>query len=149
VCSVSGPARDAHRALGDVVQLLVDHDVVPVEHVPDELSALGYPIDVQLVSPPASVAAVSVRLVLPVQPTPNREIGPPATSLHLDLGPPPEPKIRGTALVPVAAPPAEVVGPLPERKWTTVRRRELITREQHAAAKDDEKPAQKAGKKGA
>ena len=150
VCSVAGPALDAHRALGDVLQLLVDHDVVPVEHVPDELSALGYPIDVQLVSPPASVAAVSVRVVLPVQPTPNRQIGPPATSLHLDMGPPPEPKVRGTALVPVAAPPSDdVVGPLPERKWTTVRRRELITREQHAAAKDDGKPAQKAGKKGA
>lgn len=149
LCSVSGPPRDAHRALGDVLQLLVDHDVVPVEHVPDELSALGYPIDVQLVSPAASVAALSLRLVLPVQPTPDRQIGPPATSLHLDVGPPPEPKVRGAALVPVAPPPTtDVVGPVPERKWTTVRRRELITREQHAAAKADEKPAQKSGKKG-
>jgi hypothetical protein len=149
VCSVSGPARDAHRALGDVLQLLVDHDIVPVEHVPDELSALGYPIDVQLVSPPGSVAAVSMRVVLPVQPTPDRQIGPPATSLHLEMAPPPEPKARGGALVPVAAAPAaDVVGPVPERKWTTVRRRELITREQHAAANDDDKPAQKSGRKG-
>jgi hypothetical protein len=90
-----------------------------------------------------------VRVVLPVQPTPDRQIGPPATSLHLDMGPPPEPKVRGTALVPVATPSSDdVVGPMPERKWTTVRRRELITREQHAAAKDDDKPAQKSGRKG-
>ena len=144
LCTVAGPPRDAHRALGDVLQLLVDHDVVPVEHVPDELSELGYPIDVHIVSPPGTVAALSLRVVLPVQPTPNRQIGPPATSLHLDMGPPPEPKSRGAALVPVAAAAPDVVGPVPERKWTTVRRRELVSKEALAAAAEEEaKPAPK------
>jgi hypothetical protein len=148
LCSVAGPPRDAHRALGDVLQLLVDHDVVPDEHVPEELSALGYPIDVHIVSPPATVAALSLRVVLPVQPTPDRQIGPPTTSLHLEMGPPPEPKVRGTSLVPAGAPPAEPADPLAERKWTTVRRRELITKQQYDAAKAAEQPAPKSGRKG-
>lgn len=150
LCSVSGPAREAHRALGDVLQLLVDHEVVPDEHVPDELRQLGYPIDIALVSPPGSIAAIGVRVVLPVQPTPDLQIGPPTTSLHLDMAPPPERRQPGTALVPAAAgtPAEQPTGPVPERKWTTVRRRELITRQQFDAAKDEERPPQKSGRKG-
>ena len=144
LCTVGGPARDAHRALGDLLQLLVDHNIVPVEHVPEELAALGYPIDTMLVSPPTSIAALTLRVVLPVQPTPDRDIGPPATSLHLDMAPPPLPKQFGT---PKALPAGETssgsapVGPVPEKKWTTVRRRELIGRQQHAAAAAEEAAA--------
>jgi hypothetical protein len=64
------------------------------------------------------------------------------------MGPPPEPEVRGTALVPAGAPAAEGVDPLAERKWTTVRRRELITRQQYDAAKEAEQPAPKSGRKG-
>ena len=139
LCTVAGPARDSHRALGDLLQLLVDHNIVPVEHVPEELAALGYPIDALLVSPPTSMAALTLRVVLPVQPTPDRDIGPPATSLHLDMAPPPVPKQFGT---PKALLSGEVpVGPVPEKKWTTVRRRELIGRQQHAAAAAEEAAA--------
>jgi hypothetical protein len=133
LCTVSGSPLDAHRALGDLLQLIVDNDTVPVAHLPTELADLGYPIDIQLVTPPMSVAAVAVRLVLPVDPTPNRQIGPPTTSLHLDMGPPPKP--RGKKALPVAPESEASTVPMGERKWTTVRRRELIGREQHAAAK--------------
>jgi hypothetical protein len=146
LCTVGGPARDAHRALGDLLQLLVDHNIVPVEHVPEELAALGYPIDTMLVSPPTSIAALTLRVVLPVQPTPDRDIGPPATSLHLEMTPPPVPKQFGTpkALTTGDAP----VGPVPEKKWTTVRRRELIGRQQHAAAAAEEAATKKPPRKG-
>jgi hypothetical protein len=139
LCTVGGPARDSHRALGDLLQLLVDHDIIPVEHVPQELAALGYPIDAMVVSPPTSIAALTLRVVLPVQPTPSRDIGPPATSLHLDMSPPPVPKQWGTqkALTTGETP----VGPVPEKKWTTVRRRELINRQQHAAVVAEEAAA--------
>jgi hypothetical protein len=123
-CSVGGPARDAHRALGDVVQLVVDCDVIPVGHVPDELAALGHAIGVELIATPAGQAAVTLRVVLPVEPTPEREIAPPATSLHLDMLPPPGDRGSAGARQVVTA---EVV-PMDERRWTTVRRREMITR---------------------
>jgi hypothetical protein len=143
LCTVGGPAREAHRALGDVLQLLVDKDVVPDEHVPEELRALGYPIEATLVKSASSLAALMLRVVLPVQPAPEREIGPPATSLHLDMAPPPKPRRPGTSpAAPVTEPAAEVpVGPIPERKWTTVRRRELINRQQYAAAAAEEAAA--------
>ena len=54
LCTAGGPAREAHRALGDLLQLLVDHDIVPTEHVPEELRALGYPIDATLGRSPSS-----------------------------------------------------------------------------------------------
>ncbi len=146
LCTVGGPARDSHRALGDLLQLLVDHNIVPVEHVPEELAALGYPIDAMLVSPPTSMAALTLRVVLPVQPTPDRDIGPPATSLHLDMAPPPLSKQFGTPKALPAGEPA--VGPVPEKKWTTVRRRELIGRQQHAAAAAEEAAAKKPPRKG-
>lgn len=131
LCSVAGPAREAHRALGDLVQLLVDHDVVPDAHVPEELRDLGYPLDVQLVAPAASVAAITLRLVLPVQPTPEREIGPPTTSLHLDMAPPPGRKRSAGE----PAPATPDLPPVGERKWTTVRRRELIGRQEPSNTK--------------
>lgn len=122
-CTVAGPARDAHRALGDLLQLVVDHDVVPVEHLPPELASIGVPIDVSLVAAPAGAAALVLRVVVPVEPAPQREVAPPATSLHLDMTPPP-----------AAAPARELVSgsvvPMEERRWTTVRRRELISRPQ-------------------
>jgi hypothetical protein len=147
-CTAGGPARDAHRALGDVLQLLVDHDVVPSEHVPEELRTLGYPIDATLVGSSSSLAALTLRVVLPVQPAPDREIGPPATSLHLDAAPPPAPRRPGTSTT-IAVPAAETpVGPLPERKWTTVRRRELINRQQYAAAAEEAAGKPKTPRKG-
>jgi hypothetical protein len=129
LCSVGGPARDAHRALGDLVQLLVDHDAIPVAHVPEELAALGYPIAVQIVAPPTSVAAVTLRVVLPVEPSADRQIGPPTTSLHLDMSPPPQVGANAGAPVSPNQDGAPEV-PIGERKWTTVRRRELIGRQQ-------------------
>jgi hypothetical protein len=145
LCSVGGPARESHRALGDLLQLLVDHNIVPVEHVPEELAALGYPIDAMLVAPAAAVAALTLRVVLPVQPTPSRDIGPPATSLHLEMAPPPLPKVYGAQK---ALPSGDAtVGPVPEKKWTTVRRRELIGRQQHAAAVAEETAQKKPPKK--
>lgn len=124
LCAVGGPARDAHRALGDVVQLVVDCDVIPARHVPDELAELGHPIGVELVASAAGQAALTLRVVLPVEPTPEHEIAPPATSLHLDMMPPPGDGGGGGTRQVVTA---EVV-PMEERRWTTVRRRELITR---------------------
>jgi hypothetical protein len=129
-CSVAGPARDAHRALGDVVQLVVDCDVIPAKHVPAELAALGHPIDVQLVAATGAGAAVTLRVVLPVEPTPEREIAPPATSLHLDMMPPP-----GDTSAPEVVR-GEIV-PIEERRWTTVRRREMISHRAVAAAADE------------
>ena len=150
-CTAGGPVREAHRALGDVLQLFVEHDVVPTEHIPDELRELGYPIDTTLVSSTSPIAALTLRVVLPVMPAPKVDLGPPVTSLDLDMAPPPEPRKRGAA--PVIATPAaastELVGPMPEKKWTTVRRRELINRQQWAAAAAEETTAKpKAPRKG-
>lgn len=127
LCTAGGPARDAHRALGDVVQLVVDRDVIPVGHVPDELAALGHPIGVELVTSPGGQSALTLRVVLPVEPTPEREIAPPATSLHLDMVPPPGDAPAARTVVGGEVVSAEVV-PMEERRWTTVRRRELIAR---------------------
>ena len=99
----------------------------------------GYPIDTMLVSPATSVAALTLRVVLPVQPTPDRDIGPPATSLHLDMAPPPLPKKCDSARRRCRRR-ATPVGPVPEKKWTTVRRRELIGRQQRAAALPRRRP---------
>ncbi len=133
LCTVSGGHRDAHRALGALIQLLVDHDVVPGAHVPPDLAALGYPIDVQLVattgfdvaraSTTATGAALVIRLVLPVRPTSEREIAPPATELHLDMAPPPA--RRDSNVIDVSSR-STTSQPPTDRKWTTVRRRELI-----------------------
>ena len=128
VCSVSGEARAAHRTLGALVQLLVDHDVVPIDHVPAALAALGHPVDIELVPAPLPAAAVTVRLVVPVRPSADRQVGPPAVELHLDMRPPP-----GAERPTTASPPSDgsgdgvdAVPPIGERKWTTVRRREMI-----------------------
>ena len=152
-CTAGGPVREAHRALGDVLQLFVEHDVVPAEHVPDELRELGYPIDTTLVSSTSPIAALTLRVVLPVTPAPKVDLGPPVTSLHMDMAPPPV--VRRPGAPPAIATPApaaastEDAGPLPEKKWTTVRRRELINRQQWAAAAAEEAAAKpKAPRKG-
>jgi Pvc16 N-terminal domain len=135
LCTVSGAHRDAHRAIGALIQLLVDHDVIPLSHVPTELADLGYPLDVHLVattgfdvaraSATSNAAALVIRLVLPVRPTSDREIAPPAVKLHLDMTPPP--KRRGAAVIDVSSTTnASPDTRDPDRKWTTVRRRELI-----------------------
>jgi hypothetical protein len=147
LCTAGGPVREAHRALGDVLQLLVDRDIVPAEHVPEELRALGYPIEATLVKSDSSLAAITLRVVLPVQPTPELEIGPPATSLHLDMAPPPAPRQLGPA-TPAAAAQDAVIGPVPEKKWTTVRRRELVNRQQYAAAAEEAAGKSKQPRKG-
>ncbi len=137
VCAVSGGHRDAHRALGALIQLLVDHDVVPAAHVPTELATLGYPLDVQLVASTgfdiarasatssSSGAALVIRMVLPVRPTSEREIAPPAVELHLDMTPPPTSSGRAPTIIDASSTSNSTDG-LPDRKWTTVRRRELI-----------------------
>ena len=123
LCTVGGGHRDAHRALGTIIQLLVDHEQVPAEHVPGELAEIGYPIDVLFVSSntptPSTGSGIVVRVILPVRPAAEREIAPPAVELHLDMTPPPG------ATSAVADTPSSVDTPL-DRKWTTVRRRELI-----------------------
>ena len=89
----------------------------------------------QLVASPAGTAAVVLRMVLPVEPTPEREIGPPVTSLHLDMVPPPEPRHGRAAGGRSAAVARRTIVPIEERTWTTVRRRELIGRQ--TGAPDD------------
>lgn len=119
LCTVSGGHREAHRTLGRIVALLVDHDVIPPAHLPVELAALECPIDVQLVAPRGTIigAGVVLRVVLPVRPAAVREIAPPVTALDLGVGPPPAARR--------AAASRDAVRPL-DRAWTTVRRREAI-----------------------
>jgi hypothetical protein len=130
VCSVTaGEPIGAHRALGAIIQLLVDHEQIPPGFVPRELVELGHPIDVRLAAGgPAVGAAVVIQVVVPVRPSSDRSIAPPAEELQLDLMPPPRP--RQTA---VAAPlsghvagPVDAVAELAAKRWTRVRRRELI-----------------------
>lgn len=125
-CSVAGPHPTAHEVLGQVLQLLVDNDTIPVSHLPSELTDIGEPVEVSVIAPTAATltraAALTVRVIVPVQPTAEREIAPPAVELHLEMLPAPgrtapsEPASTGTT-----------EEPMPERQWTTVRRRERIT----------------------
>jgi len=128
VCRVTGPHPDAHEQLGRVLQLMVDHDVVPTGHLPAELADLDEPVEVSVVAPAAPVgvgaAALTIRLIVPVRPTAEREIAEPAVELHLDMAPAPG---RTAASPTGAAEVDDVSGPVPERRWTTVRRRERIT----------------------
>ena len=95
LCTVGGPARDAHRALGDLLQLLVDHDVVPSSTCPRSCGALGYPIDAMLVSSDQPASRRSrCGSCSRCSRHPSVDIGPPVTSLHLDMAPPPEPASR-------------------------------------------------------
>ena len=129
VCSVAGEPVRAHRALGSIIQLLVDHAQIPAEFVPAELTELGHPIDVHLTGggPPVG-AAVVIQVVVPVRPTADRAIAPPAEELQLDLMPPPRPRQTAVA-TPLAghiAAPVDAVAELAAKRWTRVRRRELI-----------------------
>jgi hypothetical protein len=63
LCTAGGPARDAHRALGDVLQLLVDHESCRRARARN-LLALGYPIEATLVGSSSSLAALTLRVVL-------------------------------------------------------------------------------------
>lgn len=129
LCTVAGEPLGAHRALGSIIQLLVDHDQIPAEFVPSELTELGYPIDVHLAAGgPAVGAAIVIQVVVPVRPTPDRLIAPPAEELHLDMAPPPRPRhpaVASPAAGQVAAP-VDAVAELAAKRWTRVRRRELI-----------------------
>lgn len=119
-CGVTGPAPRAHRTVGALVQLLVDRDTIPADHVPAPLAALGIPLPVELVAPTVPGAAITVRVVLPIRPAADRDVSAPATSLHLDVSRPDAPTTGQRA--------SSVVVPIEQRRWTTVRRRELIGR---------------------
>jgi hypothetical protein len=126
LCTIAGEPLSAHRALGSIIQLLVDHEQIPAEFLPAELAELGYPIDVHLAAGgPAVGAAVVLQVVVPVRPTPDRLIAPPAEELHLDMAPPPRPRQPPTT-TPVATAPVDAVAELAAKRWTRVRRRELI-----------------------
>jgi hypothetical protein len=132
LCSVAGEVRHAHRALGELLQLFVDHDVVPASFVPEELQALGHPIEIHLVASAMPGAALTLRLVLPVRPTVSSDVGPPTRSLHLDMAEPPD---RSPGLATVA--PVPDLPPIGERRWTTVRRRELIGSQHSVSERHD------------
>lgn len=127
-CNVAGPHPDAHELLGRVLQLIVDHDVIPTEHLPVDLVELDEPVEISLVAPAASIgtgsASITIRLVVPVRPTVEREIAPPAEELHLDVGPAPGRAASSSAPGTEHTPATD---PVEERRWTTVRRRERIT----------------------
>jgi hypothetical protein len=123
--SVTGDARAAHRTLGRLLQALVDVDTVAGDHLPESLASLGVPIEIALVTPQdrgaESGSALTIRLLVPVQPRADTEIAPPAVALHLDVSPPPG---SGGPRHPDAEDAASRL--LGERAWTTVRRREAI-----------------------
>ncbi len=128
LCTVVGDPARAHRALGAIIQLLVDREHIPAEFVPAELAELGHPIDVRLATGPAVGAAVVIQVVLPVRPRADTTLAPPAEELHLDVLPPPRPRQHAVA-TPVHADPTgarDAVAELAAKRWTRVRRRELI-----------------------
>ncbi len=110
--------------LGALLQLLVDHDVVPQQHVPAELAPSNVPISVHVITDYQQdvAAGVAIRAVVPVRPTADRELAPPATSLHLDVAPGPDHRGQTGEAAPALPPTTPVL----ERTWTTVRRREHI-----------------------
>ncbi len=129
LCTVAGPQPRAHEVLGSVVQLLVDHDAVPAGHLPEPLATVGEPVEVSLVAGTAAGrgvgAGLTVRIVVPVQPTAEREIAAPAVELRLEMVPAPGRTAKSTE----SDPPTDTdqgVDPIADRKWTTVRRRERI-----------------------
>jgi hypothetical protein len=130
VCAVAAAEPiGAHRALGSIIQLLVDHEQIPTEFVPRELADLGHPIDVHLAGGAPVGAAVVIQVVVPVRPTADRTIAPPAEELQLDMMPPPRPRQAAVATpLPAGGGGAAVdaVAELAAKRWTRVRRRELI-----------------------
>jgi hypothetical protein len=128
LCRVGGDHRAAHAALGSIIQTLVDVEQIPDEHVPAELAELGHPLDVHLVSsssPGVAAGGIVIQLVVPVRPAAEREIGPPAEHLHLEMKPPPGATAAAAPSAAAVEDPESGSEPL-ERKWTTVRRREMI-----------------------
>ena len=135
--SVTGEARAAHLTLGRLLQALVDVDTIDAEHLPDTLASLGVPIEIGLVPasspserPGGPATSLTVRVLVPVQPSPDTEVAPPAVELHLDVSPPPgsndrHPRSRADDVA------SRLLG---EREWTTVRRREAIAPTPPAAA---------------
>jgi hypothetical protein len=125
-CIVSGSPAASHQVLGQLVQALVDNDAVPDEYVPSAISDLAVAMEVHLVSgidaPPFGDDSTRLRLrvLLPFQPTAEKQIAPPATDLHLDVGPPPSASADVVSAL-------EAVGQNERpRAWVTVRRREFI-----------------------
>lgn len=121
-CTLVADTADSHRSIGGLLQLLVDHESIPGAHLGTELSELGTPIEVAIAASEDDTSVLVVRVVLPVNPTVDGDVGPPTTALYLDLVPPsgqPRPLAEET-IAPVPAP--------GDRTWTTVRRRELIGR---------------------
>ena len=109
-------------------------------------AALGYPIDAMLCRRRSSCAALTLRVVLPVQPHADRDIGPPATSLHLEMAPPPVPKVYGRP-----RPCRQGMRPsarCPRRSGRRCVAASLIGRQQHAAALAEEATPEEAPKKG-
>lgn len=131
VCRVTGPHPQAHEQLGRVLQLMVDHDVIPSEHLPAELAELDEPVEVSVVAPGASLgagnAALTIRVIVPIRPTAEREIAEPAVELHLDMAPAPGRTASAAPGSPTTPPRDPSAEPVPDRQWTTVRRRERIT----------------------
>ncbi len=119
--AIGGDPRDAHQLLGALVQALVDDDVIAAEHLPEALGALDVPLEIELRSAPVSGRdgpGITVRLVVPVRPRADVEIAEPVHQLDLEMSPPPRRR---------AGPGTDDEVLLADRKWTTVRRREMIT----------------------
>jgi len=130
--SVTGQARAAHVTLGRLLRALVDVDTIAAEYLPESLGAIDVPIEVGLMpsSSPAQQChanlggvGLDLRVLLPVRPSADSEIAPPATALHLDMSPPPDFDGAGSPHADDDATRRFVS----ERSWTTVRRRESIS----------------------
>lgn len=130
-CTPVGDPIAAHRVLGAIIQLLVDHEHVPSKFVP---APVGGPLEVSLVTPARGAtgsagrhAGVVIRVLVPVRPSADTAIAPPAEELALDMMPPPVPRQAVVATPVVGAGVGPAFDP-DDRKWTRVRRREMIVR---------------------
>ncbi len=154
--AVTGDARAAHATLGRLLQALVDVDTIAEEHLPELLRDTNVPIEIGLLptgvpdggATGRSGVGLDLRMLLPVRPSADGDIAAPAVALHLDVSPPPD--VAGAARSGADRDTARQL--LGERSWTTVRRREEITRREitrqeitrrpdTAAAVDGDSPA--------
>lgn len=128
LCTPRGESIAAHRVLGALLQLLVDHDQVPAQFVP---GSVGAPLEVHLVTRAgagqagATPVGIVLQVVMPVRPSATTAIAPPAEQLDLEMVPPPEPRQAAIATPRTGSGPA--FDPA-DRRWTRVRRREMIVR---------------------